>query len=48
MRVGFPEGGHRGWQYQNVNSTVTVKNPPLPGPTPLPASAVCFNPKTDP
>jgi hypothetical protein len=38
----------RGWQYQNINTTAKVSNPPLPGPMPLPPSAVCYNPKTAP
>ncbi len=41
VRIDYQTNGHSGWQYQNTNATITVKNPPLPGPTPLPASAVC-------
>jgi hypothetical protein len=48
VRIDYETQGHKGWQYQNVNTTVTVKNPPLPGPTPIPASAICYNPKTAP
>jgi hypothetical protein len=41
VRIDYTTGGHHGWQYQNINTSVTVKNPPLPGPRPLPPSAVC-------
>lgn len=46
IRIDYETQGHEGWQYQNVNSTITVKNPPRPGPRPVPASSVCVNPKT--
>jgi hypothetical protein len=36
VRVDYVTNGHRGSQYQDTNATVTVKNPPLPGPKPLP------------
>jgi hypothetical protein len=48
VRIDYETAGHRGWQYQNINTTATVSNPPLPGPMPLPPSAVCYNPKTAP
>lgn len=48
VRIDYETQGHEGRQYQNVNTTVRVKNPPLPGPTPLPSSAICYNPKTAP
>lgn len=41
VRIDYTTQGHKGWQYQTINTTVTVKNPPLPGPRPLPRSAVC-------
>jgi hypothetical protein len=41
VRLDYTTQGHTGWQYQNINETVTVKNPPLPGPRPLPRVAVC-------
>jgi hypothetical protein len=41
VRLDYTTQGHHGWQYQNIFVTVTVKNPPLPGPRPLPPSAVC-------
>jgi hypothetical protein len=44
VRIDYVTNGHRGWQYQSTNATITVKNPPLPGPRPLPASAVCSRP----
>jgi hypothetical protein len=48
VRIDYETQGHRGWQYQNVNTTVTVKNPPLPGPTPLPKSAICYSANVPP
>lgn len=48
VRIDYETQGHEGWQYQNIDTTVTVKNPPLPGPTPVPPSSVCYNPKTAP
>jgi hypothetical protein len=48
VRIGYETAGHGGWQYQNINATITVKNPPLPGPRPVPPSAVCYNAKTAP
>jgi hypothetical protein len=44
VRIDYQTDGHSGWQYQYTNATVTVKNPPLPGPKPLPPSAVCGPP----
>ncbi len=41
VRIDYYTNGHPGWQYQNTNATITVKGAPLPGPTPLPPSAVC-------
>ena len=41
VRLDYVTNGRRGWQYQNINTTIMVTNPPLPGPRPLPASAVC-------
>lgn len=43
VRIDYETQGHHGWQYQNINTTITVKNPPLPGPTPLPRSALCYS-----
>jgi hypothetical protein len=48
VRINYEADGHAGWQYQNIFMTLKVSNPPLPGPRPLPPSAVCYNPKTDP
>jgi hypothetical protein len=44
VRIDYQINGHSGWQYQNTNATITVKDPALPGATPLPASAVCGSP----
>ncbi len=41
VRIDYQTDGHYGWQYQNTNATITVKDPPIPGPRPLPPSAVC-------
>lgn len=41
VRLDYVTHGRAGWQYQNIYFTVTVTNPPRPGPRPLPASAVC-------
>jgi hypothetical protein len=37
----YETGDRKGWQYQNINATVIVKDPPLPGPRPLGAAAGC-------
>jgi S-adenosyl-L-homocysteine hydrolase, NAD binding domain/S-adenosyl-L-homocysteine hydrolase len=47
IRLDYTPQGQKGWQYQNINATVTVKNPPMPGPRPLPPSAVCGPPLAD-
>ncbi len=44
VRIDYQTSGHAGWQYQNFNATFTVGGPPLPGPTPLPPSAICGPP----
>jgi hypothetical protein len=41
VRIDYTDAGHPGWQYIAINTTVVITNPPDPGPTPLPASAVC-------
>ena len=41
IRIDYETQGRQGWQYQNINTTVTIKNPPLTNPTPLPSTAVC-------
>jgi hypothetical protein len=41
VRIDYTAAGHPGWQYIAINTTVVITNPPDPGPTPLPASAVC-------
>lgn len=48
VRVDYETQGHQGWQYQNMNTTITVKNPPLPGPTPLPRSSLCYSANVPP
>lgn len=41
VRIDYTAAGHRGWQYVDINTTMVITNPPKPGPTPLPSSAVC-------
>ena len=41
VRIGYSTSSGRAWQYQNANVKLTVRNPPLPGPRPLPASQIC-------
>ena len=41
LRLRYKTAGHAGWQYQNINATIVVKNPPRPGPRPDPRSSVC-------
>ncbi len=43
VRIDYETQGHEGWQYQNVNLTITIRNPPLPGPTPLPRTSLCYS-----
>lgn len=41
LKIRYASHGHRGWQYQNMDTTITVVNPPLPGPVPIPRSGIC-------
>lgn len=41
VRISYTAAGHEGWQYLDIDTTMTVTNPPKPGPTPLPSTAVC-------
>jgi hypothetical protein len=41
VRIDYTAAGHPRWQYIAIDTTVVITNPPDPGPTPLPASAVC-------
>jgi hypothetical protein len=41
VKIGYITDGRRGWQYQNIDTTFTVVNPPLPGPVPIPRSGIC-------
>lgn len=41
IRIAYSVDGRPGWQYQNTNLTLRVRNPPLPGPRPVPSSEVC-------
>jgi hypothetical protein len=40
VRIDYTAAGP-GWLYIAINTTVVITNPPDPGPTPLPQSAVC-------
>ena len=41
VRIDYTAAGRPSWQYITIDTAVTVTNPPKPGPTPLPPSAVC-------
>jgi hypothetical protein len=41
LRVDYTTDGRKGWQYLEIDTTVVVHDPPEPGPTPLPSTAVC-------
>ena len=41
IRIDYTTDGHQGWQYQDIDTTVVISDPPDPGPKPLPSSAVC-------
>jgi hypothetical protein len=41
VRVDYTAGGHPGWQYIAIDTTMVITNPPDPGPRPEPPSAVC-------
>jgi hypothetical protein len=41
VRVDYTAGGHPGWQYIAIDTTMIIANPPDPGLTPEPSSAVC-------
>jgi len=44
LKVSYSTDGTRGWQYEYQRYTLKISNPPLPGPRPLPKSAVCGRP----
>jgi hypothetical protein len=41
VHLDYTTAGRRGWQYQNVNTTDTVRNPPRPSPRPLRGHGEC-------
>lgn len=41
VKISYTTDGHQGWQYQYLNITINVHNPPWPGRLPLPKSAIC-------
>jgi hypothetical protein len=43
-KITYTSGGTTGWQYMYLGVTFIVRNPPKPGPRPLPPSSVCGKP----
>jgi hypothetical protein len=41
LKINYVTRGHHGWQYQYLHTKITVVNPPVPGPVPIPRSAIC-------
>lgn len=41
VKIDYTAAGRSGWQYITINTAMVITNPPKPGPTPLPPSAVC-------
>ncbi len=41
LKINYVTHGHHGWQYQYLDTTFKVVNPPLPGPVPIPRSGIC-------
>jgi hypothetical protein len=41
IKFSYSEGTNRYWQYYNDPVSLMVSDPPMPGPRPLPPSAVC-------
>ena len=41
VKIGYVTAGHRGWQYQNLDTSYKIVNPPLPGPVPIPRTGIC-------
>lgn len=41
LKISYVTRGRHNWQYQYLNTKITVVNPPLPGPVPVPRSAIC-------
>jgi hypothetical protein len=44
LKVSYSTDHTHAWQYEYLRITIKVSNPPLPGPRPLPKSAVCGRP----
>src|SRR5215813_10062647 len=41
VKIRYVTDGQRGWQYQNLDTSYKIVNPPLPGPVPIPRSGIC-------
>lgn len=41
IKITYVFRGHTYWQYLRIGYTMTITNPPRPGPRPLPAKQVC-------
>lgn len=41
LRIDYTTNGLEAWQYLEIDTTVVIRNPPEPGPTPLPFTAAC-------
>ncbi|HEX7995222.1 MAG TPA: hypothetical protein VF506_14965 [Streptosporangiaceae bacterium] len=40
-KIRYVVDGQYGWQYQNLDTTYHIADPPLPGPVPFPRSGIC-------
>jgi hypothetical protein len=40
-KIRYVVDGQQGWQYQNLDTTYHIADPPLPGPVPIPRSGIC-------
>jgi hypothetical protein len=41
LRIDYTTDGRQGWQYLEIDTTMAVHDPPMPGLTPVPSSSVC-------
>jgi hypothetical protein len=40
-KIRYVTDGQHGWQYQNLDTSYHIIDPPLPGPVPIPRSGIC-------
>jgi hypothetical protein len=40
-KISYVIDGQHGWQYQNLDTSYHIVDPPLPGPVPIPRSGIC-------